>query len=57
MLPEWMVEDFAAMYRYFQLKGLIATPEELAACRSIVGKNQRSFAAFVDEVTTLWKKS
>jgi uncharacterized protein YbjT (DUF2867 family) len=56
MLPEWMVEDFAAMYRYFQLKGLIATPEELAASRSIIGKEPRSFGAFVNEVTTLWKK-
>jgi uncharacterized protein YbjT (DUF2867 family) len=56
MLPEWMVEDFTAMYRYFQLKGLVATAEELAASRSIIGKEPRSFGAFVNEVTTLWKK-
>jgi uncharacterized protein YbjT (DUF2867 family) len=57
MLPEWLVEDFVAMYRHFQLKGLIATPEELAACRRIVGNNLRSFAAFVNEITAVWKKS
>jgi len=56
MLPDWLVKDFAIMYRHFQTHGLIATPEQNAETLRILGKRARTFEAFVAETTMMWKQ-
>jgi uncharacterized protein YbjT (DUF2867 family) len=55
MLPDWMVEDFRIMFKHFQTKGLLATPEHLAETEQILGREPRSFDTFAAEITTAWK--
>lgn len=55
MLPEWLVDDFAIMYRHFQNQGLIATPEHLAETEKILGHKPRTFEAFAAETAHAWK--
>lgn len=55
MMPDWMVKDFVIMYRHFQTKGLLATPEHLAETEAITGKKPRKFEDFAREVTSQWK--
>lgn len=43
------------MYKHFQTKGLLATPEHLAETKQILGREPRSLDTFAAEVTTAWK--
>ncbi|MBA3346643.1 MAG: NmrA family NAD(P)-binding protein [Gemmatimonadales bacterium] len=52
MMPEWMVHDLVIMYRHFQTEGLMATSEDRARCREIVGHDPRQFEAFAAELTS-----
>ncbi len=56
MLPGWQVDDFRVMYEYFQTKGFIASPEDLAQTERILGRKPTSFETFVSEATTAWKQ-
>ena len=56
MMPDWMLSQFKVMYQYFQIHGLMATPEELAAQQAIVGHAPRSFADFVAELVQSWSQ-
>ncbi|MCZ6775163.1 MAG: NmrA family NAD(P)-binding protein [Ignavibacteria bacterium] len=56
MLPEWMVNDFRVMFKHFQTKGFMATPEHRAETEWILGRKPRSFETFVSEATTAWKQ-
>ncbi|MDH4069222.1 MAG: NmrA family NAD(P)-binding protein [Ignavibacteria bacterium] len=57
MMPQWLVDDLKLMYRSFQTKGFEAKPGHLEETVNILGKNPRSFNAFVDEVTSQWKSA
>ncbi len=54
-LPAWAVYDYALMYAMFQKKGLKATPAQLEETRAIVGREPRTFDAFVHEAAAAWK--
>jgi uncharacterized protein YbjT (DUF2867 family) len=49
-LPDRLRHDFQVMYRHFQTEGLIASAEDLARCRQILGHSPRSFAQYLEEV-------
>jgi len=51
-LPEWMVEDWALMYEYFQHNGLKATDEELSDLRQILGREPRTYKEFLNDHLT-----
>lgn len=53
-LPAWMVYDFRLMYDVFQKEGLAATDAQLEETRTILGREPRSFDAFVKEVASDW---
>lgn len=55
MFPEWMVKDFALMYRNFQTNGLIATPEHHAETERILERKPISFDGFAQEMVARWK--
>jgi hypothetical protein len=55
MLPDWMVGGLAMMYRRFQEHGLVASEEELAQMRDLLGREPRAFDAFAAETATRWK--
>ncbi len=55
MLPDWLVGDLAMMYRHFQEHGLVATEEELAQTRDLLGREPRSFDDFAAETAVRWK--
>lgn len=55
-LPAWAVYDYALMYAMFQARGLKASPDQLAETRTILGREPRSYAAFVKETVADWKK-
>ncbi len=56
MMPKWLVDDFVIMFRHFQTKGLIATPEHHAETERIVGNKPRRYEDFVKENTAAWKQ-
>jgi uncharacterized protein YbjT (DUF2867 family) len=55
VLPDWMVGGLAMMYRRFQEHGLVATEEELARIRDLLGREPRAFDDFAAETATRWK--
>jgi len=55
MLPAWMAYDFRLMYETFQQKGLTATNAQRHETRTILGREPRTFRAFVEEVTQQWQ--
>jgi uncharacterized protein YbjT (DUF2867 family) len=55
MMPSWARLDTRMMYAHFQTNGLIATPDELAACEEIVGHPLRTFDAFAAEMAAAWR--
>lgn len=57
MMPQWLVDDLKLMYRSFQTKGFEAKPGHLEDTVKILGKQPRSFSAFVDEVSLQWKSA
>lgn len=48
-LPEWMVEDWKTMYRFFQEEGLRASADDLELLTEVLGRSPRSYADFVAE--------
>ena len=56
MMPAWMVQDLRVMYEYFQHHGLVATAEDLAQQRQVVGHAPRPFDTYVDEILPAWRK-
>lgn len=54
MMPTWMIEDLKTMYAFYQEHGLPASPEDLEATREILGREPRSFDAWVRETAAGW---
>lgn len=53
-MPDWLVHDFRIMYEHFQDEGLVATDEDLEACRAVIGHEPRSFRDFTAELAQDW---
>jgi len=54
-LPAWMVFDFRLMYKFFQDKGLKATPADIDFQTKLLGHAPRSFEGFAMETDRMWK--
>ncbi len=54
-MPEWLVEDLAVMYAFFQEHGLPASEDDLQATRQLLGREPRSFDDWVRETAAAWK--
>jgi uncharacterized protein YbjT (DUF2867 family) len=52
--PAWMAFDFRRMYEHFQVHGLQATPQAIAALTGLLGHPPRGFEAFVQETAASW---
>jgi uncharacterized protein YbjT (DUF2867 family) len=55
-MPDWAVFDFKNMYRFFQEKGLKATPEAIDRQTKMLGHAPRSFGAFAAETASAWRQ-
>ncbi len=55
MMPEFMVPEMRIMYRFYQEHGMTATEEDLESQQEILGREPRSFDAFVREIIPEWK--
>ena len=54
LMPPWLAHDLRIMYQHFHQTGLIATAEEQAACRRILGRPPRRFEDFVADTVASW---
>jgi uncharacterized protein YbjT (DUF2867 family) len=54
-MPEWMVEDLRIMYGCFQTNGLVATDDELANQRRLLGREPQPYDEWVMGVAREWK--
>jgi len=55
MMPEWLVEDLRIMFEHFQEHGLLASDDDFARQRRILGRDPTPFARFATEVAAMWK--
>jgi len=56
-MPDWIVFDFKNMYKFFQEKGLRATPQTIERQTRLLGHAPRSFGAFAEETASAWRKA
>lgn len=55
-LPEWLREDFRMMFEFFQVRGLLASVEDLELAHRILRHEPRTFDAFASETAAAWKE-
>jgi uncharacterized protein YbjT (DUF2867 family) len=55
IMPDWAVDDWLIMYRYFQRNGLRATDEDLRQQARILKHPPRRFEDFVKETAAAWR--
>jgi uncharacterized protein YbjT (DUF2867 family) len=55
MMPEFLISDMRIMYEFFQANGIIASKDELEKMLKLLGKQPRSFDAFVKEIAVMWR--
>ena len=55
MMPEFLIADMRIMYEFFQANGMIAPKDELEKMKKLLGKEPRSFDAFVKEIAVMWR--
>lgn len=55
VMPEWMIHDLRIMYQYFQEHGFIASNVDFEQQLKILGREPRTFDAFVAEIAPAWK--
>lgn len=55
MMPEWLVTDLRVMFEDFQRQGLLASDDDFARQRRILGKDPIPFERFAAEVAAMWK--
>jgi uncharacterized protein YbjT (DUF2867 family) len=56
-LPDWLVDDLAAMYRHFQQGDAPSTAGDQAETLEILGRPQRRYADYVRETAAQWRAS
>lgn len=54
-MPEWMIEDFRIMYRFFQEKGLRASEGDLRQQARVLKHPPRPFEDFAQETAAVWR--
>ncbi len=54
-MPDWAVDDWIIMYRFFQRKGLRASDQDLAQQARILKHPPRRFEDFVKETAAQWR--
>jgi uncharacterized protein YbjT (DUF2867 family) len=55
MMPEWLVADLRVMFEHFQARGLLASDDDFARQRRLLGRDPTPFARFATEVAAMWK--
>jgi uncharacterized protein YbjT (DUF2867 family) len=55
MMPDWLVSDLRVMFEHFQERGLLASDDDFARQRRILGRDPIPFDQFATEVTAMWK--
>ena len=55
IMPDWAVDDWVIMYRYFQRNGLRASDEDLRKQARILKHPPRRFDDFVKETAATWR--
>lgn len=53
-MPDWLVEDLVIMYRHFIEHGLLASEEDLALTRQLLGRHPKSYKQWVSDVAERW---
>lgn len=49
-MPDWLLDDLEAMYRLFGAEGNVASEEDVARQRAVLGREPRRYRDFVEEV-------
>jgi len=55
MMPQWLVEDLRVMFQHFQTRGLLASDDDFARQRLLLGRDPIPFDRFATEVASMWK--
>lgn len=55
MMPEWLVADLRVMFEHFQARGLLASADDFARQRRLLGRDPIPFDRFATEVASMWK--
>ena len=55
MMPDWMVTDLRIMFEDFQNRGLLASDDDFARQRRLLGRDPIPFARFAAEVAAMWR--
>lgn len=55
MMPDWLVADLKIMFVDFQERGLLASDDDFARQRRILGRDPIQFERFTTEVAGMWK--
>jgi len=55
MMPDWLVADLKIMFVDFQERGLLASDDDFARQRRILGRDPIPFERFTTEVAGMWK--
>ncbi|MFW6089964.1 MAG: SDR family oxidoreductase [Gemmatimonadota bacterium] len=53
-MPDWLVDDLVIMYRHFIEHGLLATDDDLAGMRQLLGRHPTSYKKWVTETAERW---
>jgi uncharacterized protein YbjT (DUF2867 family) len=57
MMPAWLALDLRLMYSRFQTDGLVATADDIARLRKLLGRAPRSYRDFARDTAKQWAKS
>ena len=55
MMPDWLVADLKIMFVDFQERGLLASDDDFARQRRLLGRDPIPFERFTTEVAGMWK--
>ncbi len=55
MMPDWLVTDLRIMFEEFQARGLLASDDDFARQRNMLGRDPIPFARFAAEVAARWR--
>jgi hypothetical protein len=55
MMPDWLVSDLRVMFEHFQECGLLASDDDFARQRRILGRDPIPFDHFATEMAAMWK--
>lgn len=56
MMPAWLVADLRIMFEDFQAKGLLASDDDFARQRRLLGRDPIPFERFAAEMASMWKE-